>query len=256
MENVEWHDSENTDQIFKAFADGRPEYPVVCPDCGEKSGHIYINRYKDSNRGGAWAWCSKCHSYGHYSYLVPVWWHNHSCVDQEKLCAANPDELAQYEATLDDLVNSQLARYCMSDNVCQYCIRKEYENPKIDKCPECGNETLLCSLDGASMLLKCSSCGFEVIGASFFPHCMNDDLDYTITVSSIDKDKKIKVSKVFELNVMDLLRELNENGQIRTAVKIFEAVKIIKALTEIGVQYTILPDLMRKYPDLIECKYL
>ncbi|MBR0377293.1 MAG: hypothetical protein IJI04_02610 [Lachnospiraceae bacterium] len=47
MENMEWHDSENIDQIFKIFVDGRPEYPVVCPDCGEKSGH------KDSRGGPA-----------------------------------------------------------------------------------------------------------------------------------------------------------------------------------------------------------
>ena len=256
MGKITWHDSENIDQIFNPFVEGRPEYPVVCPDCGAKRAHIYINRYEDTNRGGAWAWCSNCHSYGYYSYLVPVWWHNHSCVDQRKLCAANPDELAQYETTLDDLVNNGLMRYCMSDDICRYCIRKEYENPKIGKCPECGNETLLCSLDGACMVLKCSNCGFDVIGASFFPPCMNDDLDYTITVSNIEKAKKIKVSKVFELNVMDLLKILDEKGMVQTTVKHYEAVQIIKRLNELEVEYNISPDITKKYPDLLDCKYL
>ena len=130
------------------------------------------------------------------------------------------------------------------------------KNPKIGKCPECGNETLLCTLDGACMALKCSSCGFDVIGASFFPPCMNDDLGYTITVSNIEKEKKIKVSKVFELNVMDLLKILDEKGMVQTTVKHYDAVQIIKRLTELEVKYDISPDITKKYPDLMDCKYL
>ena len=80
-----WHHSDNIDQIFKSFIEGKPEYPAVCPDCGNKSGHIYMNRYKDVCRGNAWAWCSSCHAYGYYSCIIPSWWDNRADVEQSRL---------------------------------------------------------------------------------------------------------------------------------------------------------------------------
>lgn len=251
----EWHDSGNIAQIFESFLEGKPEYPVECPDCGNKSGHIYINRYKDTHRGGAWAWCSSCHSFGHYSYIVPGWWGNRANVDQSKLCAANPNELVQYETSIDEYVNYQLMRYSMSDNVCQYCIRKEYETPKISKCPECGKETWMAQLDGPCMLISCSDCGFEVVGASFFPPCSGDDSDYTITVKEVEINKKVKLAKLFGMNVMELINELRENGQIQKKFKLYETNEILKSLNELKIEAEVSPSLMEKYPELIGCKH-
>lgn len=255
LENIKWHNSKNIDQILRSFAEGKPDYPVVCPDCGSRSGHVYINRYQNTHRGRAWAWCSTCRSFGHYSYAVPVWWGNYACVDREKLCAANPNELVQYETALDDHVNYQLMRYCMSDNVCQYCIRKEYETPKTGKCPQCGRETWTVQLDGVCMLISCSSCGFEVIGASFFPPCMNDDLDYTITVREVTKEKKIKLARLFGRNVAEIIKAFRENGQVQKTEKLEDAKMTIQSLIESEISFDISPDLMKKYPHLIGCQY-
>lgn len=250
----EWHDSDKIVQVFGAFVEGKPEYPVICPECGEKDAHIYLNRNVDSSLGGAWAWCGKCHSYGHYSYIAPKWWGNLAEVDQKKLCGANPEEPARHEATIDNYVNEQLMRYCMSENVCRYCLHKNYKNPQIGKCLKCGKETMMATLDGPCMILSCSNCGFEIVGASFFPPCHNDDLDYTFSVKDVDKVKKVKLAKLFNINVMDLIKALREDGHAQKAVKLFEAEELYAQLKDLEVEFEITPDFTEKYPDLIGCK--
>lgn len=251
---IEWHDSDKIDQVFQAYVDGKPEYPVICPDCGNRSVHIYINKYKDTHRGGSWAWCSECYSYGHYSCMVPSWWSNHTCVDAGKLCGANPDELAQYESVLDEHVNSQLMRYCMSDNVCQYCLHKNNKATTAEKCPECGKETWMTTLDGPCMIISCSNCGYKVVGVSFLPPCHNDAMDYIFMVREVEKEKKIKLAKLFYMNVMDLMNELKEKGEVKKSFKIFEAESVFMELDKLEIDFDVSPNLINKYPDLIGCK--
>lgn len=250
----EWHDNDNMFSVYQAYEEGKPEYPVICPECGNRSAHLYINRYKDTHRGGVWVWCSECHAFEHGSYIVPLWWDNHTCVNQANLCGANPEELVQYETVLDDHINSQLMRYCMLDNVCQYCLHKNGVKPKMEKCPECGQETWMATLDGPCMIVSCSACGLKVVGASFFPPCHNDYLDYEFTIVNVPKEKKIKIAKLFGLNVKDLIEELREKSEFKRSYKLPMAEKIINELNELEVDFIISPDLINKYPHLIGCK--
>ena len=257
MENQksEWHNSDAMLEVYAAFEAGKPEYPVVCPECGQKRAHIYFNRFEETSRGGVWAWCSECHAFDHGSSIVPEWWSNHSCVNQENLCAADPIELADNEEALDEHVNSQILRYCMLDNACDYCLHKKMQNPKLDICPECGKQTWMATLDGPCMLVTCSSCGLKVVGASFFPPCHNDDLDYTFIVSDIPKEKKIKAAKLFNMTALDLLNEITEKGKIERTFKLNEAEKIFVELRNLEISFEMTPDLLAKYPELIGCKY-
>ena len=105
------------------------------------------------------------------------------------------------------------------------------------------------------MLISCSSCGFEVIGASFFPPCMNDDLDYTITVREVTKEKKIKLARLFGRNVAEIIKAFRENGQVQKTEKLEDAKMTIQSLIESEISFDISPDLMKKYPHLIGCQY-
>ena len=243
-------------QMFQPLIEGRPEFPVKCPACGEASGHIYINRDGESHRGGAWAWCSNCHMFAHWSTnSVPDWWVNSSRVDEDKLCAADPEELVQYEAVNDDSVNYLMLHYGMVENACRYCLHKEYHaNPHISECPKCGKKTLTGRLSGPEMISTCSNCGFEIVGASFFPPCHTDELDYTVTVSNVEKNKKVEVAKLFGLNVMTLVNRINEYGEVTRTAKLFDAERLYLTLKELGVEVEVSPDFRRKFPDLIGCK--
>ena len=56
----------------------------ACAICGAAKLHRYFGRPRPHSspelfpgtlgRGGLWEWCSGCHTYVHYSAMVPDWW--------------------------------------------------------------------------------------------------------------------------------------------------------------------------------------
>lgn len=46
----EWHDTDNMFSVYQAYEEGKPEYPVIYPEGGNRSAHLYINRYEDTHR--------------------------------------------------------------------------------------------------------------------------------------------------------------------------------------------------------------
>lgn len=256
-EGEKWHsgDTDWEKQVFQPFIEGKPEYPVKCPACNKASCHVYINRYEETSRGGVWAWCSNCHLFSHGSTIsVPDWWVNSSRVDEEKLCAADPEELVQYESELDDLVNRRMLNYGLIANACHYCLHKEYAELHISECPECGEKTLTSRLSGPCMIVSCSNCGYGVVGSGFYPPCHTDELTYTIVVRNVEKDKRIKIAKLFGLNVMNFVNRINEYGEVTQTAGLFDSEKLYLTLKELGVEVEIFPDFRRKFPDLIGCK--
>lgn len=66
-----------------------------CPICGVASLHRWYQVGQPKLQtvggntfvatGGLWEWCSSCHSYEHFSALVPDWWSCDLKVDETKL---------------------------------------------------------------------------------------------------------------------------------------------------------------------------
>ena len=253
---VVWQDSDEMLELNELFLQGIPDFPSRCPVCSKKSGHVYLHRHDGSHRGGMWAWCSECYSYIHTSIIVPSWWQNPTFIDESKLCGGDAEELEKNASSIDGIVNQGIAKYCFSKDICKNCIRKMYDVPQIGECPKCGNHTLMSRLDGLCLHLKCSSCDFEVIGASFFPSCHNDELEYTVSVCSVEKEHKVRVAKLFGINVNDLLSSLRNDNKIEATHQLWETLTLIKGLLELGVKFEVAPNIVEKYPDLIDCKYL
>ena len=142
-------------------------------------------------------------------------------------------------------------------NYCQNCIRKEKKSPPTE-CPDCGALTLYAELDGACMCLTCIDCGFEIIGASFFPQChLDDELDdnvYTISISSAEKSQYLRVAKAFGLNAVQLKRHLDaEKSVIKSCLSLDEVVDIMQRLRNANVPYLVSPDPLDKYPEILDC---
>lgn len=89
---------------------GSKEYfPVICPVCGKREGHLYAHRFKEGeDRGGEWAWCSACHHSVHVSARLPKWWKNPDMIDFERL-AAIPDYLEENKIYIDEWINGLLS---------------------------------------------------------------------------------------------------------------------------------------------------
>lgn len=97
---------ENDDiiNILTCFFTPKEFFPVICPICGEKDGHIYMHRHGDGQRGGLWLWCSACRYTSHSSYRIPSWWKNLETIDERKLVSW-PDYLEENKMDIDKWVN-------------------------------------------------------------------------------------------------------------------------------------------------------
>ncbi|GEM49476.1 hypothetical protein DC3_51110 [Deinococcus cellulosilyticus NBRC 106333 = KACC 11606] len=73
----EWADDSTEQEFFavnRSMHDRKgPEFPAVCPSCGQQSMHwyCYISR---PQKGSVWVWCHSCHQYVHFTGLVPEQW--------------------------------------------------------------------------------------------------------------------------------------------------------------------------------------
>ncbi len=100
---------DNDDRIMNIFeiANNQSEaFPVKCPICEKKGGHIYIHRH-DAKHGGIWMWCDRCHSYAHVSGIIPDWCENPPFIDETQL-TARPSYLNTLATELDSWTNSLL----------------------------------------------------------------------------------------------------------------------------------------------------
>lgn len=93
--------------VFKRIE--HSEYaPYTCPECGQRSLHIYMQLHNaDTRRGGLWIWCSDCRRFCHCSHYIPLEWENASCIEPEKLCAV-PDYLDKLKDEIDGHLNMQV----------------------------------------------------------------------------------------------------------------------------------------------------
>ena len=77
-------------RIFSESKDGI-NVDGLCPMCSSPSLHHWFDKprpfaegyERDGFRGhgSLWEWCSSCHTYEHYSVLVPSWWQDVLKVD-------------------------------------------------------------------------------------------------------------------------------------------------------------------------------
>ena len=137
---------------------------------------------------------------------------------------------------------------------CRECIRK-VDRSQPTECPNCKAIALMSRLEGATMLIHCSECGYDVAGASFFAPCDVDHTRYTITIHHAEKNSYVKLAALFGLNVVQLRDTLNKNGACSKTIGFHEAIEALEILEDIGEAYTMTPDLMAEYPELKECKY-
>lgn len=155
------------------------------------------------------------------------------------------------EAKNENLYDGTDELHVCSDQ-CKDCIRKG--KPTIEKCFECGEETMTSYLDGLCMVYHCSSCGLEVVGASFFPPCMLDNDKYTITVKLATKKTYVKLARLFSTNVVALKDALDTGKAVSKTVRLFEAEKIIRELKKLDIKFEVTPDLLNNYSELITCE--
>ena len=101
-----WYDED--DRIMKILENldmEKPEcFPVICPICGKKEGHIFFYRHEEGERGGMWTWCSACRHRAHSLMRLPKWWVNLKGLDEKKFINY-PEYLEENKRKIDCWVN-------------------------------------------------------------------------------------------------------------------------------------------------------
>lgn len=102
------NDSKIMNILDKVETKSKEQFPVICPICGEKEGHMYFHRNKiGEDKGGMWTWCSSCRHSAHALFRIPKWWINLKEIDFEKL-TSYPDYLEENKVCIDEWINELL----------------------------------------------------------------------------------------------------------------------------------------------------
>lgn len=82
----------------------KEQFPVLCPICGKREGHLYFHRYNNESVGGMWAWCSACRHSMHTRFKLPEWWENLEIINFQEL-TSYPDYLERNKGVIDEWMN-------------------------------------------------------------------------------------------------------------------------------------------------------
>ena len=136
---------------------------------------------------------------------------------------------------------------------CSHCIRFR-DFPK-EVCMECKQESVSFHLEGACLIGRCSSCGFTVVGASFFAACESDDDEYHILLrnSNIEKRILVKLARFLNYNVLDFMREIHEGKELSSGYRLNQILNVLPFMEDNAVDYEIIPPL--PYSKIRNCPY-
>ena len=83
----------------------KKQFPVFCPICGKREGHLYFHKYNDNeNAGGMWTWCSACKHSAHTRFKLPERWKNLEKINFQEL-SSHPDYLEKNKIIIDEWIN-------------------------------------------------------------------------------------------------------------------------------------------------------
>ncbi|WP_034450281.1 hypothetical protein [Butyrivibrio sp. AE2032] len=234
-----WHDENN--EIMKLYKileehDSYCPLPAVCPVCGSKSGHLYMQRYDGDHRGGSWVWCSNCHSYSHASCKVPEWWRNLSTISILKL-EHSPDYLEAQTEQIDSFVNKLLAIH--DDRLLK-------QKPCDWVCEKCGTLMIkkLPEDRAGTYSITCPNCGWGAVTTYTDPICM-DKTRYSIILLEGNETSVEVVRAVNQVSHQNLVK--TKELIVKAPQVIFEGNALetygMKEILDAGfVDYRIEPD--------------
>ena len=112
-----WQDNNNKiiDILDNLEISNKECFPVVCPICKKKGGHLYFHRNREMDeRGSMWAWCSACCHFTHVMCRLPKWWENLEEVNVEKL-TSYPNYLEENKINIDAWINKLISLNLIND---------------------------------------------------------------------------------------------------------------------------------------------
>lgn len=137
-------------------------------------------------------------------------------------------------------------------DACEDCIRcREFE---VQICPECRQKAVKTELDGPCMRIKCTSCDYEVIGASFYAPCEQDRQKYMLRIvnKEISNQQLVELRNLLQVRVLEIRRALIEGVCINKQFHLTRLLDVIQSIEAIGIAYSVEPEL--RYSRIFTCE--
>lgn len=137
-------------------------------------------------------------------------------------------------------------------DACKDCIR--YRKFEVQICPECGQKAVETILDGPCMNVKCASCGYDVMGASFYAPCEQDRKKYMLKIvnKELSNQQIVKLRNLLHVRALEIKKDLNEEGCINKQFHLTRLLDIIQSVEAMGLAYSVEPEL--KYSRIFTCE--
>ena len=137
---------------------------------------------------------------------------------------------------------------------CDECYNMR--QPHITTCANCGKNTCVCQLIGATYCIRCTSCGYDVVGASFFPACWDNDHYSLIIEKPGDPEKLVKLARILDERVTELNQRFsNSNGRIEVNLNVRDYIDKYKKISGLSIPCSLDQDLTKKYSRILNCPY-
>ena len=238
-----WHSS---DISMESLLD-TCEFPAVCPVCGHRGGHIYL-RADRPRRGGLWIWCSACRSFEHASIIPPSYWANDALIESFQLHAI-PDLLEEQKDAIDAYMTQNYRG--LDSDLCACCIRNADLSSLV--CTQCHGKDTKAFLEGHSLVLECQSCGYRVVGASFYSPCEQDRKPYYLWIREdrIPAAVLVKLGSMLHIRILEMKRQIENREKLNRSLSLKEIMEASRFLKEEGISHDILPAI--RYSRYYEC---
>lgn len=141
-------------------------------------------------------------------------------------------------------------------DMCKECIR--YKDMELEKCINCGAKSVKLTLEGPSMVGKCTRCGNSFVGASFFAPCEIDFTEYALKIEEEDlsNNQIILLKKLLHIGVLELKHFLQNKESINQKYTLKQIKEIIKVLNDSEIPYIVEPELQYSKYDFCDKKLI
>lgn len=161
--------------------------------------------------------------------------------------------MKQVKRKLKDSLIPEVVNTDKEKDRCNHCIR--FQDFPEEVCMECKQKSVTFHLKGASLIGSCSCCGFTFVGGSFFAACESDNDEYHILLrdSNVEKRTLVKLAKILNYNVLEFMREVNEEKVLCLGYNLKQVVKVLSFLEDNAIAYEIDPPF--PYSKIRYCTY-
>lgn len=139
---------------------------------------------------------------------------------------AIPDLLEEQKDAIDAYMTQNYRG--LDSDLCACCIRNADLSSLV--CTQCHGKDTKAFLEGHSLVLECQSCGYRVVGASFYSPCEQDRKPYYLWIREdrIPAAVLVKLGSMLHIGVLEMKRQIENREKLNRSLSLKEIMEEVK----------------------------